>query len=87
MFMGVVDTNVDLSGYDITNVDDTTKKNVSTTIRNLNKVSKEAAKGTQTITATSGNKSIIWPYPKALTTSSPTFKYKLFGNYESLSGV
>lgn len=56
-------------------------------IRGLNKISKQAAKGAQTFTASAGQKSFYVAVPTSLTTKEPTFKYKFFGNWEALAGV
>lgn len=56
-------------------------------IRSLNKVSARAAKSTQTITANAGDTMIIWAFPTSLTTATPTFNYKFFGEWKALSGV
>jgi hypothetical protein len=56
-------------------------------IRGLNKISKQAAKGAQTFTASAGQKSFYVAVPISLTTKEPTFKYKFFGNWEALAGV
>lgn len=59
----------------------------STFIRGLSKISKQAAKGAQTFTASAGQKSFYVAVPTSLTTKEPTFKYKFFGNWEALAGV
>jgi hypothetical protein len=56
-------------------------------IRGLNKISKKAATGAQTFTASAGQKSFYVAIPTSLTTKEPTFKYKFFGNWEALGGV
>jgi hypothetical protein len=56
-------------------------------IRGLSKVSKKAAKSTETFTAEAGKKAFYVAIPTSLTTATPTFKYKFFGEWKALAGV
>lgn len=51
------------------------------------KVSEKAAKTTKTFTAAAGDVSFFVAIPTALTTTTPTFNYKFFGEWKALSGV
>ena len=59
----------------------------STFIRGLKTISTKAAKGAQEFTVSAGQKSFYVAIPMSLTTATPTFKYKFFGNWEALQGV
>lgn len=56
-------------------------------VRGLNTISEKAAKTTKTFTATAGTKSFYVAIPNSLTTTMPTFNYKFFGEWKTLSGV
>ena len=59
----------------------------STFVRNLNQISKKAAKSTETFTAKAGKKGFFIAIPTSLTTAAPTVKYKFFGEWKALDGV
>lgn len=59
----------------------------SDTIRDLTSVNDKETKTTEQVDASINDISIIWAIRKDFTSNKPTFKYELFGNYETLEGV
>lgn len=56
-------------------------------VRSLDKVSEKAQKTTKTFTAKAGQIAFYVAIPTSLTTATPTFNYKFFGEWKALSGV
>lgn len=84
MFMGT--TKVQAPIVDSTFLRGETKEGADTAELTL-KVNEKAAKATKTFTAVAGEIAFYVAIPTALTTNVPTFNYKFFGEWKTLSGV
>ena len=87
----VADKTVRFRGYRKMFIRTTTDKNptVNSTFFRASgaKISEKAAKSTKTFVAKANDVSFFVAIPTALTTAVPTFNYKFFGEWKTLSGV